>query len=322
MNKSILFQFDVDKKNNKIFVKRSFAAPLDLVWAAWTDPAILDLWWAPKPYKTETKSMNFTVGGVWLYCMVSPKDERHWCFFKYTDIQHEKSYAGWDAFCDENGEANDTKPIVDWFNSFSAQGDETTVTLEITFKSLTDLEAIIDMGFKEGFTMGMENLDQYIGSQFYLRKQKKPDTAPRVSTYVNFPGNTEEAFLFYKSVFKTEFVLGMQKFGDLPPDPNQPAMSESLKNMVIHVELPLLGGHILMGTDAPLEMGFAVERGNNMHINLEPSSKEEADRIFLSLSQGGEIEMPMQDMFWGAYFGSFRDKYGINWMVNFQPTKG
>ena len=74
-----------------------------------------------------------------------------------------------------------------------------------------------------------------------------------------------------------------------------------------------------MGTDAPKEMGFTVEKGNNMHINLEPDSREEADRIFLELSKGGTITMPIADMFWGAYFGSFTDQYGINWMVNYQP---
>ena len=140
----------------------------------------------------------------------------------------------------------------------------------------------------------------------------------RVSTYVNFPGSTEEAFNFYKSVFKAEFVNGIQRFGDMPADPNQAPMSESVKKMVLHVELPILGGHILMGTDAPKEMGFNVVQGNNMYINLESDSKEEATRLFNELSAGGKIEMPIQDMFWGAYFGSLTDKFGINWMVNYQ----
>ncbi|WP_226789754.1 VOC family protein [Flagellimonas hadalis] len=88
--------------------------------------------------------------------------------------------------------------------------------------------------------------------------------------------------------------------------------------MVLHIELPLLGGHILMGTDAPKEMGFTLTQGNTMHIQLEPDSKEEAQRLFDELSIDGKIEMPIQDMFWGAYYGSFTDKYGINWMINFQ----
>lgn len=93
-------------------------------------------------------------------------------------------------------------------------------------------------------------------------------------------------------------------------------MAESVKKMVLHVELPILGNHVLMGTDAPKEMGFTVTQGNNMHIQLQPDSRAEAERIFKALSEGGVVSMPLQDMFWGAYFGSFSDKFGINWMVN------
>jgi PhnB protein len=137
---------------------------------------------------------------------------------------------------------------------------------------------------------------------------------------VNFPGNTEQAFAFYKTVFGTDYINGLTRFGDLPASPDSPPASESVRNMILHVELPLLGNHVLMGTDAPEEMGFSVVRGNNMHINLEPDSKTEADRIFNALAEGGEITMPIQDMFWGAYFGSVTDKFGINWMVNYQPS--
>lgn len=138
-----------------------------------------------------------------------------------------------------------------------------------------------------------------------------------VSTYLNFPGNTEEAFVFYKSVFKTEFINNIQRFGDLPTDPSHPPMEDHVKQMILHVELPILGGHILMGTDAPKEMGFNLTHGNNMHIQLAPNTKEEATQIFNDLSAGGVITMPLQDMFWGAYFGSCTDKFGINWMINF-----
>lgn len=318
MKKSILFNFDVDKANKKIMVERSFNAPLDLVWAAWTEPEIMDLWWAPKPWKTETVKMDFRVGGTWLYYMAGPEGERHYCRADYTAIEHEKSYQGLDAFCDENGVINTSMPRNNWNVRFTAQGDTTLVNVQLTFDELSDLEKIIEMGFKEGFTMALGNLDEYIAAQFYLRKQKKPNNQPRVSTYVNFPGNTEEAFGFYKSVFKTDFVNGMQRFGEIPPNAEHPPISDAVKKMVLHVELPLIGGHILMGTDAPKEMGFTVTPGNNMHINLEPDSRQETDRIFNALSEGGTITMPLQDMFWGAYYGSITDKYGINWMVNFQ----
>ncbi|MCX2763647.1 VOC family protein [Aquimarina muelleri] len=141
----------------------------------------------------------------------------------------------------------------------------------------------------------------------------------RVSTYLNFPGNTEEAFHFYKSVFKTEFSgKGIQKFDDIPAEEGQPPIAEEIKKMILHVELPTLGGHVLMGTDAPKEMGFTLTQGNNMHICLEPETREEADRLFNELSSGGIVTMPMADMFFGAYFGEFSDKFGVNWMINFQ----
>jgi PhnB protein len=138
----------------------------------------------------------------------------------------------------------------------------------------------------------------------------------RVSTYINCPRSTEEAFLFYRSVFKTEFCSDIARFKDMPVQPGQPPLGEADGNLILHIELPTLGGHVLMGTDAPESLGFTVTPGSNMHINLEPDTRSEADRLFTELSAGGKVEMPIQDMFWGAYFGSFKDRYGINWMVN------
>lgn len=138
----------------------------------------------------------------------------------------------------------------------------------------------------------------------------------RVSTYLNFDGNTEQAFEFYRSVFGGEFSGGIHRFKDIPASPDQPPMPADTANMVMHVELTLLGGHVLMGTDAPESMGFAVNAGNNVHINLEPDSRAEADRLFAALAAGGKVDMPLQDMFWGAYFGSLTDQFGIHWMVN------
>ncbi len=139
----------------------------------------------------------------------------------------------------------------------------------------------------------------------------------RVSTYLNFPRNTEEAFNFYKSVFGGEFSgEGIVRFSTVPPQEGQPTMKEEDKNLVMHVGLPILGGHMLMGTDAPESMAFKVNFGNNMYINLEPDTRFETDKLFKALSEGGKVEMPMQEMFWGDYFGSCIDKYGIQWMFN------
>lgn len=143
----------------------------------------------------------------------------------------------------------------------------------------------------------------------------------RVSTYLNFVRNTEEAFNFYKSVFGGEFGgNGITRFRDIPPVEGMPPMVEEDKNLVMHVELLINGGHILMGTDAPESMGFKLNFGNNVHINIEPDSRAETKKIFELLSDGGVVTMELQDTFWGAYYGSCTDKYGVQWMLNF-PEK-
>jgi PhnB protein len=138
----------------------------------------------------------------------------------------------------------------------------------------------------------------------------------RVSTYLNFPRHTEQAFEFYRSVFGGEFVGGIHRFGDIPPSPDQPPIAEADRQLVMHVELPILGGHVLMGTDAPDSMGFEVTPGNNVYINLEPDTRAETDRLFAALGKNGTIEMALADMFWGAYFGSLTDQFGVRWMFN------
>jgi PhnB protein len=138
----------------------------------------------------------------------------------------------------------------------------------------------------------------------------------RVSIYLNFPRNTEEVFNFYKNVFKSDFTGGIARFGDIPSSDNGPSIAEKDKNLVMHVELPILNGFILMGTDAPESMGFDVNMGNNVYINLEPDTRAETKQLFDALSDGGEIKAGLQEMFWGAYYGCCTDKYGVQWMFN------
>ncbi len=139
----------------------------------------------------------------------------------------------------------------------------------------------------------------------------------RTSTYLNFPRNTEEAFNFYRTVFGGDFGNdGIARFGDIPAMEGATPMAETDKNLVMHIELAITGGHILMGTDAPESMGFNVRMGNNVYINLEPDTRAETKRLFDALSAGGKIEMELQDMFWGAYYGSCTDKFGVQWMFN------
>ena len=138
----------------------------------------------------------------------------------------------------------------------------------------------------------------------------------RVSTFLYFPRSTEAAFLFYKSVFGTEFSRSFMRFNDIPPQPGQPPLDAADKNLIMHVELPILGGHLLMGIDAPESMDHTVTRGNNVVISLEPDTRAETDRLFTALSADGKIEKALSEMFWGAYFGTCVDRFGIHWMFN------
>ena len=135
-----------------------------------------------------------------------------------------------------------------------------------------------------------------------------------VSTYLNFTRNTEEAFNFYRSVFGGEFTGEISRFKDIPSSENMPPLPEEDRNLVMHVALPILNGHLLMGTDAPESMGFKVNYGNNIYISLHPDTREETKRLFNALSEGGKIEQELQDMFWGDYYGSCADKFGVQWM--------
>ncbi len=138
----------------------------------------------------------------------------------------------------------------------------------------------------------------------------------KVSTYLNFSGNTEEAFNFYKSIFDSEFMGEMMRYGDVPPGQSDMQVPEQDKNLVMHVTLPIMGDHYLMGTDITASMAYNVTPGNNMYLALDPDTKEETDRLFKALSEGGKVETEMQDMFWGDYYGVCVDKFGIKWMFN------
>lgn len=164
MKTSLLMNFSVDKENKKIKVEREFAAPVSKVWSAWTESHLLDQWWAPKPWKARTKTMDFREGGYWLYAMVGPDGSEHWSRADFSSISPLKSYTGWDAFCDEAGNVDLTFPRSSWTNRFSEQEGGTLVSIDITYEKLEDLEKIIEMGFKEGFTAGLENLDELLSA--------------------------------------------------------------------------------------------------------------------------------------------------------------
>lgn len=153
-----------DAANKKIKVVRDFDAPVEHVWRAWTEKELVDQWWAPKPWKANTQSMDFRAGGTWLYYMEGPDGSRHYCRADYETIVANKSYTGLDAFCDENGNINTEFPRMHWRVLFTSSGGGTRVEVEITFASETDLEKIIEMGFKEGFAAAHTNLDELLAT--------------------------------------------------------------------------------------------------------------------------------------------------------------
>jgi uncharacterized protein YndB with AHSA1/START domain len=160
MKSNLLMDFSVDKENSTVNVKKEFNASISDVWSAWTEPEILDQWWAPAPWKSRTKKMNFKEGGQRLYAMVGPQGEEHWALADFTSITPKTNFKYLDAFCDSEGNLNVDFPRSDWDVSFDEQSGSTFVTIAIKHKSLSDLEKIIEMGFKEGFTIAVEGLDK------------------------------------------------------------------------------------------------------------------------------------------------------------------
>ena len=152
--------FTVDKENKTVNIKREFDASLSNVWSAWTEPEILDQWWAPAPFKSKTTSMEFKEGGKRLYAMVSPEGDERWSFFEYTSISPKTNFKHSSTFCDAEGNPNSIFGSSYWDLTFSEKGDLTVVDIAIKRDSLEELEKIIEMGFKEGITATMQSLDK------------------------------------------------------------------------------------------------------------------------------------------------------------------
>lgn len=170
MNQNLMLDFSVDRKSKTIKVTREFEAELPLVWDAYTKSEILDQWWAPKPWKARTKTMDFREGGHWLYAMVGPEGEEHWAMIAYKTIEIQKKYVGLDAFADAKGRVNQELPQSKWEVTFTEKGAITLVSFYISYDDLAKLETTLQMGFKEGFTIAMEGLDELLPS---LKNQER-----------------------------------------------------------------------------------------------------------------------------------------------------
>jgi uncharacterized protein YndB with AHSA1/START domain len=159
---NLLFDFTVDKTAKTVFITREFAAELSLVWDAFTKQEILDQWAAPTPWASKTKYMNFEVGGKRFYAMVSPEGQERWSIQKYTSISPKTNFKMFNAFADEN--ENPELPGSDWDYNFSEQNGKTKVSITIFNESLARMEKMIEMGFTEGFTMTLKNLEELLAS--------------------------------------------------------------------------------------------------------------------------------------------------------------
>ncbi|MDN3549496.1 SRPBCC family protein [Mucilaginibacter aquaedulcis] len=151
-----------DVANKKINVTRAFAAPVEKVWKAWTDSSILDKWWAPRPWRAETKSLDFKAGGLWLYAMIGPNGEKSWCRVDIKTVSPQQSFTSTARFCDEEGNPDASFPSMHWITQFSATVAGTNVDVEISFDNEVDLHKIVEMGFEQGFTMALGNLDEVL----------------------------------------------------------------------------------------------------------------------------------------------------------------
>jgi uncharacterized protein YndB with AHSA1/START domain len=156
------YDFSVDRENKTITVKREYAAPRSLVWDAYTKSELLDRWWAPKPWQAKTKTMDFREGGHWLYVMTGSEGDEHWSFADYIDVQPQERFTGRDGFSDAEGNINTDMPQSSWEISFSDSEEGTLVSFRIMYDDLQQLEATIQMGFKEGLSMAMEGLDKLL----------------------------------------------------------------------------------------------------------------------------------------------------------------
>ncbi|CAA7196914.1 SRPBCC family protein [Chryseobacterium potabilaquae] len=163
MESNIIFNKDFD--SNSVYVMKIYNTEVSKVWEYFTKSELLDQWWAPKPWKCETKKQDFKKDGIWLYSMVGPNGERHYAQVKYGEISEHRSFDGVDAFCDENGTINENFPQAQWLIGFTGVEEGAKVTVNIHFPTVEDMKKQVEMGFEEGFKMGLNQLEVILNNQ-------------------------------------------------------------------------------------------------------------------------------------------------------------
>lgn len=160
MSAHIVIKKDLDARI--IAVSSQYHTSLENLWDAFTNPGMLEKWWAPKPYRAFTKKIHFANGGQWLYFMLSPAGEKQWCIAEFKNIHPKESFEVFDAFCDENGNINMDFPRMTWINNFREENGMATITNVITFATEEDMKKIIEMGFEEGYSIGLNQLQELL----------------------------------------------------------------------------------------------------------------------------------------------------------------
>jgi len=284
------------KNATTITVATTIAAPIENVWKLWTEPEHIKKWNnASDDWHTPKAQNDLRKGGKFLIRMESKDGKMGFDFSGVYDNVKTNELISYTL--DDGRKVKIT---------FTSVGNNTKV--EEAFEA--ESENSIDMQ-ESGWQSILNNFKKY------TELKQHTATLSKVGTYLNFSRNTEEAFNFYKSVFGGEFLGDIMRLGDAPVQEGMPPLAKEDKNLVMHIALPIMGNHLLMGTDAPESLGFKMNFGNNIHICLEPNTREETKRLFDALAKGGTVTMNLEDMFWGAYYGTVTDKFGVQWMFNY-----
>ena len=284
------------KNATTITVATTIAAPIENVWKLWTEPEHIKKWNnASDDWHTPKAQNDLRKGGKFLIRMESKDGKMGFDFSGVYDNVKTNELISYTL--DDGRKVKIT---------FTSVGNNTKV--EEAFEA--ESENSIDMQ-ESGWQSILNNFKKY------TELKQHTATLSKVGTYLNFSRNTEEAFNFYKSVFGGEFLGDIMSLGDAPVQEGMPPLAKEDKNLVMHIALPIMGNHLLMGTDAPESLGFKMNFGNNIHICLEPNTREETKRLFDALAKGGTVTMNLDDMFWGAYYGTVTDKFGVQWMFNY-----
>jgi uncharacterized glyoxalase superfamily protein PhnB/uncharacterized protein YndB with AHSA1/START domain len=311
------------KAKDAIVITRTFNAPLELVWDAWSKPEHYKRWWGPEGFTCPYADIDFRKGGKYLSSMRASDGNEYWGTGEFREIIPLKKIVYTDNFADDKGN------IVSG-DYYGMEGDwSKDMFVTITFEEVNGKTKMIlqheglpagehSRNAKTGWEESLNKMERFLseetakknpaGSDSNYGKEIKP---AQLNPYLLFNYKCEEAFDFYRSVFGGEFQM-KSKFKEMPGYSGPATDGER----IMHIALPLKNGSMLMGSDSPGD-DVKITAGNNVSISFSADSEAEAEKVFNGLSNGGQVTMPLEKTFWNAYFGMCIDKYGVNWMVGY-----